>query len=321
MRPPRPLVSFGVLLAVAFAVLATACGSGGDDDQPTSSPTTTAPAASAAFPLSVTDGSGKTVVIQKAPARIISYSPGATETLFAIGAGKTVVAVDQFSDYPAAEVSALPRVEYSRPAPEPAIALNPDLVIFATRQEPQLEGFRAVGLTVLYLKEPTDIKGVIESVRTLGKVTNHVEGADKLASDMEKRVAAVETRMRAVTTGPTVFYEVTPDLRSVSPDSFIGGVLSLAKAQNIAAGATTAFPQISLETIIKANPEVILLGDAGASGGQTLATVKARPGWSAISAVASGRVHELDANLFSRPGPRIVDALESLVKLLHPNLS
>ena len=120
---------------------------------------------------------------------------------------------------------------------------------------------------------------------------------------------------------PTVFYEVTPDLYTVSPESFIGGVLSIAKAQNIAAGAATAFPQISLETVIKANPDVILLSDAGDDGGQTLATVKARPGWSSISAVASGRVHELDSNLFSRPGPRIVDALESLVKLLHPSLS
>lgn len=317
MRLPKPPLSLFTLFTLTLTVLAIACGS---DATPPDS--LTAPATGqATFPLTLTDGSGKTVMIEKAPSRIISYSPGATETLFAIGAGESVAAVDQFSDYPRAETSTLPKVDYSRPAPEPAIALNPDLVIFAGRQEAQVEGFRAAGLTVLYLEEPPDIKGVIESVRLLGKVTDHAESAGKLATDMERRVGAVESRMRAVASGPTVFYELTPDLYTVSPESFIGGVLSIAKAQNIAAGASSAFPQISLETVLKADPQVILLSDAGDYGGQSLATVRSRPGWGGISAVVSGRVHELDANLFSRPGPRIVDALESLVRLLHPTLS
>src|SRR5687768_12108255 len=149
MRPLKPLVPLGILLALTFTVLAIACGD--DAGESPSGSTETGVPVGPSFPLTILDGSGKSIVIQKAPARIVSYSPGATETLFAIGAGKSVVAVDQFSDYPKAETSALPKVEYSRPAPESAIALNPDLVIFATRQEPQIDTFRNVGLTVLYL--------------------------------------------------------------------------------------------------------------------------------------------------------------------------
>jgi iron complex transport system substrate-binding protein len=313
---PLRLIPPRVGFLVIFASLA--CGSSGGEAP---APAATGSAAGAsAFPLSVTDSSGKTLTLDQAPRRIISDSPGATETLFAVGAGPAVVAVDRFADYPA-ETAALPRLEYSRPTAEPALALSPDLVIMATRQEAQVEAFRAVGLSVLYLKEPADIRGVIESVRLIGKVTGHLEAAEALAGDMERRIAAVEAKMRGVTRGPVVYYELTPDLYSAAPESFIGGLLSLVGAKNVAAGTNTPFPQLSQETVLKADPEVVLLADAGASGGQSLATLKERPGWSAMRAVQSGRVHEIDANVYSRPGPRIVEALEALVKLFYPNLT
>jgi len=315
---PRPgnanspwLLAF--LGAALLGLLVAACGgdsnsSGGASGQP-----------SATFPMSVTDTGGKAVTFSMAPTRIISYSPGATEILFAIGAGGQVVATDSFSDYPAA-AKALPKLEYLRPAPEPALALRPDLVIMAGAQEGDVEQFRAAGLTVFLLREPEDIAGVIEDVRLLGRLTGKAEGAEAVAKDMEKRVTAVQQKANGAGKGPLVFFELSPDGFSVSPNSFVGSMLKLVKAGNVADGAASAFPQLSAEVIIEADPEVILLSDAGEWGGQSLETVKARPGWSDIKAVKSGRVIEIDPNVFTRPGPRVIEALELLLKSLYPNL-
>jgi iron complex transport system substrate-binding protein len=294
-----------------------ACGSGdSSEDEPYTAAATPTPAA---FPFSYTDSSGTTLTFKEPAKRIISYSPGATETLFAIGAGAQVVATDRFSDFPA-EVSALPKLEYSRPAPEPALALTPDLIIMASRQEGQVEQFRAANLKVLFLREPEDVDGVVDHIALLGRITGQQAKAESLATDMDKRIATVREKMAKVDKGPVVFYEVSPDGYSSAPDTFVGSLLKLTKAGNVAQGATTAFPQLSAEVVINANPDVILLSDAGQWGGQTLATVRERPGWSGIKAVSSGRVYEVDSSVFNRPGPRVIEALEQLVKLLYPSL-
>ncbi|MBA4179645.1 MAG: cobalamin-binding protein [Anaerolinea sp.] len=334
MRHPRflrvPLL--GVALLLAVALLSAACG-GDDDDRGASPPaspsaasgTTPGGSASAAasvpapFPVSVTDSGGTTVTFTEPPKRIISYSPGATEVLFAVGAGSQVVGLDKFSDYPP-ETSTKTRLEYSKPAPEPALALQPDLVIMATRQEGQVTQFRALGMTVLLLKEPADLAAVLGQVRALGKVTGHGAEGERVAAALRQRIDAVQKRLAGVTDGPLVFYEVSPELHTAGPETFIGSLLATAKAKNVAQGATTAFPQLSAETIISSNPAVILLADGGGSGGQSPATVMARPGWAGIVAVKNGRVHVIDSNLFNRPGPRVVDALEQLVGILYPDL-
>jgi iron complex transport system substrate-binding protein len=312
------------IIAVALAAAAfVACSS--------SAAQTTTPAARAAvavstgadFPLTVTDSSNTQVVFYQAPKRIISYSPAATEVLFAVGAGSQVVAVDKFSNYPK-DTDALPKVEYSKPAPEPAVALNPDLVIMATRQEGQVPQFRALGLTVLLLKEPANLAGVLDQIRLVGQVTGHAAEGEKLASGMQKRIDAVAAKVAALPAGPSpkVFYELTADGFTVGPNSFIGSLLQTAKLTNVADKTTGDFPQVSSEVVIAANPDIILLADGNADTGGTEspATVKARPGWGNLAAVKSGHVFLIDADIFSRPGPRVVDALEQIVKLCYPGL-
>lgn len=303
-----------VLLLAALALLLAACGSAGTASRQDGTGT-----ASVAFPLQVSDDSGMTLTFREGARRVISYSPGVTEILYAIGAGDRLVATDRFSDYPP-QAGALPKLEYSRPAPEPALALKPDLVIMAGRQEGQVEQFRAAGMNVLLLREPKDLAGVVTHVRLLGRITDRQESAESLAADMERRIEAARRKVAGIEKGPLVFYELSPDGYTVAPDSFVGSLLSLLKAGNVAQGATTPFPQLSAEVIIKANPDVILLSDAGAWGGQSLETVKARPGWAGIKAVQNGRVYEIDPDIFNRPGPRVVEALELLVTLLYPGL-
>ena len=225
-----------------------------------------ASAAANTFPLTVKDSGGTAVTLPAAAQRIVSFSPAATEVLFAIGAGNQVVGVDKFSDYPAA-TSSLPKLEYEKPAPEPTLALNPDLVIMATEQEGEAPQFRSLGMRVLLLEEPADLAGIYNQIDLLGQLTGHSADADALDASMKSRIDAIAARLKGIATGPSVYYEITQDGFTVGPHSFIGSLLDLAKAKNIASGATTDFPQLSAEAIIAANPDVILLTDSGDFGG------------------------------------------------------
>lgn len=277
----------------------------------------------ATFPITVTDSSNTQVVFNQAPKRIISYSPAATEVLFAVGAGSQVVAVDKFSNYPK-DTDALPKVEYSKPAPEPAVALSPDLVIMATRQEGQVPQFRALGLTVMLLKEPSDLAGVLDQIRLIGRITGHASDGEQLAASMQQRIDAVKAKVATLPAGPSpkVFYELTADGFTVGPNSFIGSLLQTAKLTNVADKTSGDFPQVSAEVVIAANPDTILLADGNADTGgkESPATVKARPGWANLNAVKNDRVYVINADIFNRPGPRVVDGLEQLVKLCYPGL-
>lgn len=322
-RPWRFLALFAVAFA-AFAMTLAACGGDDDDDTTPATATTTSasgsPAASpaaAAFPFTFTDSTNTSITMTEAPKRVISYSPGATEVLFAVGAGPQVIATDEFSNYPA-EAKALPHVQYSKPSPEPALAMKPDLVIMSGRQEGQAAQFRALGMKVALFQEPKDVPAVFDQIRTIGKVTGHGPDADRLAVSLEQRLEKVKASVATKTDAPLVFYEITPDLFTVSPNSFVGNLLTIAKAKNIVQDTANAFPQISAETVLKADPALILLADGGDSGGQSIETVRARPGWSTLKAVRDGKVIVVNADTFSRPGPRVIDALEQLVGLLYP---
>ena len=204
-------------LALLVALLAAACDGSGDPSAATATPAATmAPATAtatpaAAFPLTIEDSAGTAVTLEAAPARIISYSPGATEILFAIGAGERVVATDEFSDFPA-ETEALPKLAYSSPEPEGALVLEPDLLLMATQQREQVEQFRSLGMTVLFLDSAQDLDGVFWMIALLGEVTgNHQQAADLTASMLE-RIGAVTAALDNVEEGPLVFFELTADL-------------------------------------------------------------------------------------------------------------
>lgn len=313
-----------ILLAAMWAFSLAACS----DDAATATATASVEATSTVgvtetaaateatpSPVEATDSSGTTLTLVAPAARIVSHSPALTEILFAIGAGDRVVAVDEFSNYPA-EVADLPRVTYSSPDPEQDLSFEPDLVLFSGRQDGSLEHFRELELPVFYLVEPTDLEGVYESIRTLGVLTGSEEGAAAVVADMEARLAAVVEALEGVEDGPLVFYEITDDLYTVSPDSFIGAALTVLKVRNVAEGTEGAYPQLSSEAIVEANPDVILMADAAFVDP---AGVPQRAGWSGITAVVEGRIHPVDGDIMSRPGPRIVQGIEDLAKLLYPD--
>lgn len=313
--PARPLATATATPVTATATPAPATATASATPA-TATPTPTR-AATPAFPLTIEDSDGVAVTLEAAPQRIICYSPGVTEIVFAVGAGDRVVAADEFSDYPP-ETADLPKLTYSSPDPERALTLTPDLVIMSSHQREQIEQFRGLGMTVLFVNEAESLEGVMETVVLFGAVTGNREQAAELVASMRARVEAITSALEGIEDGPRAFFELTADLYTVGPDTFVGNLLTLARAQNVATGASSRFPQLSAEAIIAADPEVVLLADG--AWGESLETVCARPGWDATSACINERVHPVDGDLTSRPGPRVVEGLEEIARLLYPDL-
>ena len=274
------------------------------------------PTAAVPYPQSITDDAGRMVSIARTPERIVSIAPSNTEILYALGLEDRVVAVDSYSNYPPA-ATAKPQVgDYVDPDLERVAAASPDL-IFATDVHvltvvPALE---ALGLPVVVL-EPANIDEVFADILLVGAVTSESDRAERLVCDLQARVDAVTVAI-AGSPRPRVFFELSPDLFTAGPGSFVADVIERAGGENIAAGAAEMWPQLSAEAVVSANPEVILLADHEA--GVTADQVAARAGWRSLDAVGDSRIVPIVSDLVARPGPRVVDGLEAIAAALHPD--
>lgn len=286
-------------LAAALAAMAAAgCGS-------SSSGFDEAARNDKGFPVTIEDAR-RQVTIERRPVRIVSLSPSATETLFALGAGGQVIAVDEESDYPAD----VPRTDLSsyEPNVEAIAAYRPDLVVLsasAPRDVPA--GLRRLGLTVLAEPAPANLDDAYAQMRELGLVSGHAEAGRRLA----QRVRARVERLVAVAPpagGLDFFHELDPDLYSVGSRNFIGRIYQRLGLENIADPAArragTPYPQMSSEAVVAADPDLIVLAD-GECCGQSPATVERRPGWEQVAAVRTGAVIAIEDDVASRWGPRI----------------
>ena len=293
-----------LLIAALIASLAIACSNGGEDRG--------ARDAQTAFPLRIPQSDGQTLVLEKAPRRIVSLSAAATEVLCAIGAGDSLAAVDKYANCPAGS-KARPEIDSFQPSLEAIAALQPDLVYVFSDQGGIVGALRGIGVPVLFLKPADSIAGVLENIALLGRVTERAPEAASIVDAMQKRRDGVTSRLASVNRGPRAFHELSPDYYTVRNDTFTGELYTLLKADNIAAGSATAYPQLSAEVIVARDPEVIILAD-----GSLPAEVRARPGWAGVSAVRNNRFCSVDPDLVSRPGPRIIDGLEALAACLYP---
>jgi iron complex transport system substrate-binding protein len=260
-----------------------------------------------------------------APAqRIVSIAPSNTEILFALGAGKQVVGREEQSDYPA-EAKNVPSIGsvFQKMNTEAIVALKPDLILAAEINSPeQVKALEDLKLTVYYLPNPKTFDDLYANLETVGKLTGRSAEAAKLNESLKARYDAVIQKISQAKDAPTVFYEIDatdPTKPYTSgPGTFIDRVITLAGGKNIGGALKDAFAQISSEELVKQNPNIIVLGDA--LYGVTPESLAQRPGWSALSAVKDKQVFTFDDNLISRPGPRLVDGLEQMAKLVHPEL-
>jgi iron complex transport system substrate-binding protein len=275
---------------------------------------TLAPDASA-FPLDVTDSLGNTVTLEAPPQRVVSLSAGHTEILYAIGAFNQVAAVDNTSDCPDATAD-LPKVDAFTPSVEAIADLEPDLVVITYDPNDLQSSLQALDIPVLNLAAPESVDQVYEQMNLLGSATGHPEEAGEVARIMGIAIDQVVEQVGEVSEPPSVFHELDTMYFTVGPGSFIGDLYDILGAENVADATGQAYPQMSAEAIIEADPDVIILADEDA--GESAETVRARPGWGAVSAVENDRIYVIDPDIISRPGPRLVEALRTLAAFLYP---
>jgi iron complex transport system substrate-binding protein len=249
------------------------------------------------------------------PQRIVSLSPTATESLFAIGAGKQVIAVDDQSDYP----KRAPRTSLSgfTPNVEAIASYRPDLVVLHGDANDVVAGLRRLGIRVLVLPAAKNLTAAYGQIKQLGAVTGHKRAALAVVNRMKttiKRALASTPKRRL-----SVYHELTPDFYSATSRTFIGGIYKLFGLRNIADAADSTgsgYPQLSAEYIVSSNPSVIVLADSRCCG-QTPSSVGKRPGWSGVAAVRTGSVVAVDDSVASRWGPRIVQFVQAVAKVLR----
>ena len=260
------------------------------------------------YPLVISSG-GYTTTIAKKPTRIISLSPSATESLFEIGAGKQVLAVDSLSNFPkSAPITELSAFE---PNVEAIAALKPDLVVLSVDAMKSMvvkEALEKLKIPVLMEKAPENLAQAYKEIEILGAVTDRTSEAKRVTFKMAALIKSILNRAK-VSGKVTFFHELDNTLYSVTSDTFIGKVykdFGLINIADKAAGADSyGYPQLSAEYVLKTDPDIIFLADA--EYGESPATVRARAGWSGITAVTKKNVFALPNDIPSRWGPRLVD--------------
>ncbi len=285
-------------------------------------PTTTVKAQTG-FPLTVTDDSGVQSTFAAPPRRIVSLNPGHTETVFALGAGDRLVAVDSFANYPAEAELIQPRLEtFPTVSVETVVSLKPDLVLSLVERDDVLNQIRQQGIPVMKLL-PRDFDATTREIAMLGQVLGAPERGAALATEMQTRKQRI-IELVADAPRPSLFYELDASDPTkpfaAGPNGYYGQIADIAGASNIFGDLPADFGQVSAESVISRNPELIILADAYEPfNPQTPALVAARPGWSQVAAVQNGTVYAVQADIFSRPSPRLADGLEALAYLVHPD--
>jgi iron complex transport system substrate-binding protein len=297
--------------AVALLVVVGACGSesarGGDAG---------APGGSGAFPVTIDSAGGK-VRLERRPERIVSLSPTATEILFAIDADDQVIAVDDNSNYP--REAPTTKLSGFEPNVEAVARYRPDLVVYSDDPGDLAKSLEKLNIPALAQPAADDLADTYAQIEQLGHATGNASEAADLVASMKRDIDAIVESAPEFERAPTYYHELDDTYFTVTSKTFVGDVYSLLGLENIADAAdkdNTGYPQLSAEYIIDADPDLIFLADTKCCG-QSAETVAERPGWSEITAVQTGSVVELDDDIASRWGPRVVDFLRTVAGALE----
>ena len=271
-------------------------------------------------PSAAISGTPSTIeAVRQVPARIVSISTVATEMLFAIGAGDQMVAVDSLSTFPAeAPVTDLSGFE---PNIEAILGFQPDLVVLSYDPGDVMAGLEAAGVDSLLHGASMTIADTYVQILALGEITGRTAEAEALVDSMQAEIAELAASVVEPDEPLSYYHELDDTLYTVTSSTFIGEVYALAGLVNAAdpadaEGTSWGYPQLSAEYLLDADPDIIFLADTKCCG-QTAATIAERPGWETLTAVSTGRIVELDDDVASRWGPRIVDFLRAIVAAVN----
>lgn len=317
----RRLAALGALLLLSMSLVAGCGGApaapgGGDQQSAQESGGNQAGARETVYPLTITDGAGRQVTIPAEPKRVVSVAPSNTEIVFALGKGDVLVGRSEFDEYPP-EVLEIDSVGgYSPPNYELILSKEPDLVlVIGGSEEATSKLVSEYGLTVVVI-DSESFSDVYAAIRLLGQILNVQEKAEQLASEMEQRVNEIAAKAAQAETRPKVFYEVWNDpLMTAGKGTFIDELIRLAGGENVGA-IVEGWSGFSLEQVLAADPDIIMAGSHFDTSG-----IVSRPGWGEIKAVKEGKVYPVeDPDLVTLPGPRLVQGLEWMARMIHPEI-
>lgn len=282
----------------------------------------TACAGAQSGPGTITDDAGRQVHIDSAPTRIISHVPSITETLFALGLGDKLVADSDYCDYPEAAKTKPKIGGYFTPNIEEIVAMKPDLVLTDGHVPELITKLDSLGIPIAVI-DPKDINGVLSDIELLGNVTGSQKEAAEITSDMKKRIDAVVNTVSGASR-PSVFYvfDATDTTKpwTAGPGSFVDALIGLAGGVNVAGNASGPWIQFNMEELVRADPEIILLDSSMGTATMSPDQIKELPGWQDLTAVKQNQIYTINGDLVNRTGPRIVQGLEDIAKILHPDL-
>ncbi len=266
------------------------------------------------------DEVGRRVQVPDPPRRIIALSPSITEILFSLGLEQRIVGVSDHSDFPTRAL-AKPRVgSYISPNVERTISLNPDLILATAAGNPRefVDRMESLGLSV-YTVFPKDFDGILRSIFHIAMVTGRERCGSRVIEEMTRRKERI-LRLTGGRIKPKVFFQIgTAPIVTVGKGSFADDLISLAGGRNIAGGESMKYPRYSIEEILVKAPDVIIITSMDPKGdSRKLAEQWNR--WETIPAVKGGRVFVIDSDLVDLPSPRIIDGLEIIARILHPEL-
>jgi len=261
----------------------------------------------------VTDDLGRTITVPVKITRAVSLAPNLTESIFAVGAGDRLVGVTTFCNYPEEAKSIAKIGDTMNPNMESIVALRPDVVFVSTAS--QIESFmktlEANGIAV-YVTNPNDLSEILKNLKELGDLFGTQEQARALISDLEMRLIPLLRTGPGIPKIPHVFIQISREpLFSIGKQSFITEIVHIVGGESVTQNIDSAYPKVSKETALALRPDAIILSDSE-DNKEPNEVFKNSP------AVKNGQVYSINADLLSRPGPRIFDAMEQIAKNLHP---
>ena len=263
----------------------------------------------------LTDEMGRKVVVPDHPHRVICLMPTVTDTVFALGAGDDVVAISDYTKYPAAALKKPSVGDLIKPSIEMILSLHPDLVIGMQPKGPMevTDQLDRAGIPI-FLVSPHGMAGIFNSIQSVGMALNRTPQADALIHRLQQRVDAVRARTKGLP-APRVFMPIWYDpITTIGKNAFITEVIEAAGGRSVTDDLTSEWPQISMEVVLERAPEALLLVRGGKT---TLQVLQDRPGWSSMTAIKERRAYYVDDRI-NFASPVAIDALEDLAKQFHP---
>lgn len=273
------------------------------------------------FPIEIEDQMGRKNIIKKIPERIISLSPSNTEILYVLGLEDKLVGVTDYCDYPETAKSKEKVGGYDKPNIEKIISLEPDLVLATSAHQKPVEQMEKFDIPSIVI-EPDNIDEMLESVMLIGKATGSAEYSKKIVLKLKQRLKRVDEKVANISDEerPKVYYELwhTP-IMTVGPGTFVNDIINRAGGENIASDANKDYPQYSQEEILAKDPDIIIFSYHGKSQ-QSKDDILERPGWENINAIKNNNVYCVDEDILLRPTPRLIDGLERIAEVIHPEI-